>query len=501
MILAAIIAVYLLVATTFALTKSPGNDEGWFAAPAWNLAVNGTLGMPALEPTGSWLRADLPGIREHTYWNMPLGMVAQGAWFRLFGFGLVTMRTLSIVWGLVALVSWFLIICSVTGDRAAAMISAALLSLDYTFLWGASDGRIDMMCFALGSAGMAAYLWLRERDLRIAILVSHTLAAAGLFTHPNGLLALLSLAFLALYYDAKRLKARDALACLPYFSGVAGWAWYASVAPAQFLAQFAANAGAKSGSRLASLTHPFDTLMSEIVGRYAAHFGLIPVWTDATSRWNLFIPLIYWIVTISVIVSGVRKRPGVRVLLGISAIFLVMLVLNGMRLHFYLIYAMPVYAALAGAWSVYMSRRRAMIFVPLLLCPLIFLQTRTIVNLVRGDKYHTVWQPAMEYIKLHANPDAVVAGNSTAGFALGFSQLVDDERIGYLSLISPDWLIADRFYPMFWSSFRGEQPEIARYIIMKQQSEYEQVFSNEYYTIYRRRRDSTDDAPLSVAKQ
>ena len=50
-ILAAGAALYLAASVSLALTKSPGNDEGWFANPAHNLAVDGTLAMPVLEPT------------------------------------------------------------------------------------------------------------------------------------------------------------------------------------------------------------------------------------------------------------------------------------------------------------------------------------------------------------------------------------------------------------------------------------------------------------------
>ncbi len=498
-ILAAVLAIYLLGAIAFALTKSPGNDEGWFAAPAYNLATNGTLGMLALEPNGSWVRADLTGIREHTYWNIPLGMVAHAAWFRLVGFGLFPMRVLSILWGVVVLGAWFFIIRSLTRDVVSALLGVALLSIDYTFLWGASDGRVDMMCLALGSSGMAAYLLLRERDLSAAVLISNTLAAAGLFTHPNGLLAITALGFLMLYYDARQLSKRDLVAALPYILGLVAWGFYIHTAPVQFVAQFGANAAVKSGSRLAIVMHPLSALFAEIVAGYAAHFGLLSVWTDRTTPWNLLIPAIYWTALISMALSHARKHRGNRALVAITAIFFLLMTLNGLKLQFYLVYVMPTYAAVMGVWVRHMLRGRLIVLVPLLVVPLLLLQLNTIVRLAGADRYHKTYLPAMQYLRRNMKPDSVVMANSSAAFALGYNQLVDDERVGYFSSVAPDFLVADRFYPIFWSGFRGEQPEIAQYVVSKRQSQYTPVFRNEYYTIYRRT--SVPDRSLIAAKR
>ncbi|HSU60928.1 MAG TPA: hypothetical protein VLI55_16570 [Bryobacteraceae bacterium] len=43
------------------------------------------MGTPSLELTGSWVNADLKGINQYTYWVMPVGLLLQGAWFKVFG--------------------------------------------------------------------------------------------------------------------------------------------------------------------------------------------------------------------------------------------------------------------------------------------------------------------------------------------------------------------------------------------------------------------------------
>ena len=486
-ILGAGTALYLVFSIALALTKSPGNDEGWFAAPAYNLATQGSLAMPVLEPTGSWLRADLTGIRRHTYWNMPLCMVVDGAWFRLAGFGLRSMRMLSVLLGLIVLGSWFVIILVLTRDRVAAYLGFLFLAFDYTFLWGASDGRPDILCMALGSLGLASYLTLRERNQLAAILVSNTVAAAGFFTHPNGLLAAAALGFLTLYFDARKLRMRHLVAALPYLIGALAWMCYIGEDPNSFLAQFAANASVGSGTRWAVFSSPLKTLYNELLLRYLAHFGLLPVWTDATSPWNVLIPVVYFASLISASLSGIRKDRGNRALLIMAAIFFVMLTANGIKLQFYLVYVMPSYAAVLGMWTRYMSQRPAIVFVPVLLAPLLFLQCATLVQLIRGDTYHRSYLPAMDYVKRHVQPDSVVIGNTTAVFALGFEHLIDDERLGYSSSVVPDIVIVDRFYPKFWTGFRGDQPEVEQYVALEIGAGYECKFENQYYAVYQRR--------------
>lgn len=488
-ILAVAAAIYLVCTIGFALTKSPSNDEGWFAAPAYNLATHGTLGILALEPTGSWLAADLTGIRKHTYWNMPVGMVTQAAWFRLVGFGLLPMRILSILCGLVVLGSWFVIVLVLTEDRVAAYFALFLLAIDYTFLFGAADGRIDMLCLALGSAGMALYLGLRQSNFTAAILISNTCAAAGLFTHPNGIIPVLAIAGLTLYYDARRLRIRHLVAGVPYVAIVSGWLLYISQSPSDFLAQFGANSSIGGGTRFAIFKSPVSTLKLELLLRYMAHFGLQPIWTDETNHWNILIPIVYWAAMISALFSGIAKQRGNRVLLAYLLFGFFMFASNGLKLQFYLVYLMPAYAAVLAVWARYMSQRPAVVFVPVLMAPLLCLQVNTIVQLVRGDRYHTVYLPAMQYVQRNAGPASIVMGNSTAAFALGFGSLVDDERIGYFSSITPDLIVADRFYPTFWRGFSRSQPETEHYVRRKMGAEFEPRFENEYYVIYGRRKD------------
>ena len=98
-----IVVGYLTLASWQARTTYPWSNEAWFASPALNLLHKGFMGTTILESRGTWLE----GLDRHTYWILPLHILAQTAWYKLFGFSLLTLRSLSILWGAVVLVAWF----------------------------------------------------------------------------------------------------------------------------------------------------------------------------------------------------------------------------------------------------------------------------------------------------------------------------------------------------------------------------------------------------------
>ena len=185
--LALIVAVYLGLGLTNAISRPPSCDEGWFGDAAYNLAYRGFMGTTVLDPASStWKSVKLTGIDRHTYWVMPLSLVANAAGFGIFGFGIFPMRLLSLLWGGVALAAWGLILWKLTGQPLVTLGSLGLIAVDYHFLLGAADGRMDMMTVALGWSGVAAYLLLRERRFAVAVLVSQSLTAMACFTGLTG---------------------------------------------------------------------------------------------------------------------------------------------------------------------------------------------------------------------------------------------------------------------------------------------------------------------------
>src|ERR1051325_9152189 len=125
----AVVSLYAALTIGVSLTKPPEIDEGWFASPALNLVTKGSMGTTVLESSGT-VTSRLAGINQHTYWVMPLHLLAQAGGDEVFGVSLFSMRTLSIAWGLVALASWFLIMKSLSGSQKLAMMAFAFIALD-----------------------------------------------------------------------------------------------------------------------------------------------------------------------------------------------------------------------------------------------------------------------------------------------------------------------------------------------------------------------------------
>jgi 4-amino-4-deoxy-L-arabinose transferase-like glycosyltransferase len=212
-----ILLVFVALAIFCAHTNLPWSDEAWFASPAFNLITKGNFGTSVLDPTASFRTNNLTGIHEHTYWIVPLFPLVEAAWFRATGYGLMQVRYLSIVWGLVALWAWYRMLKILTGDERVAVLAMGLMAIDFTFVWTSSVGRMDMMCAALGGAGLTAFLIMRERNFTRAVLVSQSLIVAAGLSHPMAAGYACGLLALTLYWDRKRIRPLHVLvAAAPY---------------------------------------------------------------------------------------------------------------------------------------------------------------------------------------------------------------------------------------------------------------------------------------------
>src|SRR5258708_435462 len=175
---------WIALAVGLSVTRAPWSNEAWTAIPASNLAQHGVMATTVLEFRNTWLQ----GLDRHTYWLMPLHLLVQAAWYKLIGFSLLHQRLLSVISGAVLLVCWSRIVLLLTGLRSGALAAFLVIGFEGNFLMGAANGRMDMMCAALGSAAIAAWLELRTAAPRLALLAAHSLAAAAIFTHPCGVL-------------------------------------------------------------------------------------------------------------------------------------------------------------------------------------------------------------------------------------------------------------------------------------------------------------------------
>lgn len=486
-ILALAIIVFLTLTIWSALTTRPESDEGSFASPALNLAQNGFFGTTVFEME----KSTLTRINERTYWVMPLFLLDASLSFKIFGYGLFTMRLVSIFWGLILLISWYLIILKFSDNKTYASVSTALLASSYVILSTATIARPDTMCASLGFAAFAVFLWLRERNLLLAILISQTLVVLSGLTHFLGFLAFLGLLFLTFYYDFRSIRWKHlVVAVLPYLIGgsIFGW-WIMQDFPA-FKDQFIDNAMASG--RMKGFSSPFDVITKEFTVRYPRAFGLLENTAGHSGPIYLkSLMLVGFVLGIFGVLFTSELRKKFKALLILTAIyFFTMAFLDGQKLAVYLIYIVPFYLALFGIWFCHLWEK-GWIPRPLLalgLTGFLFIGIGGIALRCRQNTYGNFYAPAINYINQNAVANDLVMGGPEARFALkDFRNHVADGAFGYHTGKRPKYIIYDPGTEDSWKDSKTHFPEFYEYLPKLLQEEYTIAYENTAYKIYVRK--------------
>jgi hypothetical protein len=491
-VLGAILGLSVFLSGAFAWTKRPWCDEAWFASPAYNLLNRGSMGTTILDPHGFAYTPDLKSIDRFTFWVMPAYFVAQAAWSAVVGFGLISMRCLSIAWSAVALLSWFVIMRWITGNRNLALIAVFLLGTEQQFIRSAGFGRMDMMCFALGLASLAVYLYLREQRFTLAVMVSGCLAAVALFTHPNGVFSTLILSGFLLWLDRKRITPKIVLlSALPLVILGSLWATYTLQAPEAFLAQI------HSQSSFFELqSNPFRALAAEISGRYQLPYALSAPFPVSVG--SLILCAYALAIILNLAVPTLRRSRASRVLLAMATFEFVMQ-LCVKKSWYYLVYVLPFYTGLltlAMHW-IWLKGRSWKSSVCFALMMITAVNMGFILVRVRHDDRRP-FQEVVNYLRQNASRGDLIMGSGELGFGLGFDgQVLDDARLGFLSGRTPRFVVIEPQYRSYWFPWlRVHEPAAAAHIaaILKQYhlvydqslNKKDKWFNDWPYQIYRR---------------
>ena len=475
-----ILIIYCVAAFGIALTKAPFCDEGWLASPGLNLLRHGHMETSLIEPAGSFL----VGIDHYTYWVMPLWLLASAVFYKLFGFGLTTLRSLSLLWGAIGICACFAIGRKLTGKSSTAVLACAILACDTNFILNGAAGRMDMMSAVCGLSGIAVYLWMRERDLTRAVIASHSLVAAGVFSHPNGIVAFLCLCFLTVYLDFSKIRwFHLGVAAAPYLAGMAAWGWYISYDPHAFVSQFAGNAS--PASRGLVFHAPFAALKLEVTKRYLDGYSF---YSPGLKKLRV-VPLPLYLVSFigCVCTPGIRRNRYLRAALllcvvSVSALFLV----DGIKRSFYLVHVLVPLALVSSIWITWIwdRWRRARLPLALALASVYMIQLGGIVTLIRKHDRLREFQPMIAFLNQHRRPDTVIMGPSELGFALGYNPpLVDDYRLGYFSGKHAQYVVVDDNYRALINDLKTDNPPVYRSVTDRLAHEYHPVWQDGLYQI------------------
>lgn len=479
-LLLVILIVFLLLSVGTIRTKLPFGDEAWYGDPALNLATQGSMGTRVLESAGV---PRLQGIHEHSYWAMPLYIVAEAGWFRMSGFGLIRQRLMSTLWGVVLLTSWMMFLAKLFDDWKIALLTGGLLAVDEIVVTIGSVGRTDMMCSALGCAALASYLCLRENSVSRAVLVSQTFVVASGMTHPNGLLYFEVLLLTSLWFDRDRLFLRHVgLAIFPYTVGAFLWGLYIAEDPSDFRAQFGISAGARLGGAIS----PWIALKREIVWRYLGTywFGSGPH-SSGLGRLRIIILMVYLMgVAGALLVPAIRKRKPVQLLLILTGLtFFSMVFYEGAKQTFYLILILPYFAALSATCFLHYRVKRP-VFVVIVIFIVVSLNVAPLVYRMRRNDYRSQYLTAVRFLERKLPDNGTLMGGAELGYALGFDRVIDDHTLGYDSRKRANLLAVNADYEEWRETFRTQRPEVDHYIQDTLSRNYDLVFDSGAYKIY-----------------
>jgi hypothetical protein len=482
------VVLYLGLATALAITKLPGRDEAWFSSPALDLIINGTMTTPVLEHSATWHY----GLDLHTYWLPPLHFLVAAAWFKVFGFGIVILRSLSVMWGLIALAAWFVFMARVTNSSNVALGTTVLVGVDYFFLLVASDGRMDKMSHALYAAALGVYVSLRESRLGHAVFWSQLLVVGAGLTHPNGLVGFASVAVLVTYYhDFKRLTVNHwILAATPYALGAAGWGLYILQDPHLFVSQFLGNArvaAVATGSVTSPWSSPLLALKAEVTHRYLSSFGLGPG-MPLVNRFKGVILVAYalgWLGTLLMAV-GRRTRPAT-LLFALTLTTFLVLTVSPTKSWYYLVHITPFLAGCLtfSAWEVAAGKGRQLLALSILSL-LLIVDVAGVVYRIATNPMGRVYDPVVACVKRHSHGDDLVMGDASLLFRLWPTRrTLDDYDLGYYSGHQPAVIVANDFD----RAMQRDSPYITRLL----HNDFRLVCHFADYQVYRRAESSSTE--------
>lgn len=483
LIILGILAGYLALAVSLARVRPPHDDEGNFGNAAVTFIERHELAMPMSNKV--WL----PGLDKHMYVTMPLYFVGLAAWFKVFGVGLITMRYYSIMWGVLLLVSWYIIVRVLSGEATTALLSMLLIGCNYDYA-NLTSGRYDVMSAALSAAGIAAYLAVRERSVGLALLVSNILVAAACMSHPYGLFGFVGLAILVLGFDRRSIKPIYMLvSALPYVVALGAWGLYVLQDPVIARVQFHGNAQ----NRLLYLFHPLAGWVAEVKERYLVIAGgLRPGVPNYMKLKLVVLAAIAASIAACIALPEIRRHKGYRLLLAVTAVWFVMLVtLDSTKTYIYLVHIWPAYFALMAIClaTVMKMGKLARCAAVAAVVGLVLFSFISVGYRVRLNSYDRVFVPAERYLEQRMKDNVLVIAPAEFGFALGFEKhVLNDRNLGYKMGVKPEYIVIDREWEQQIVQVKKMDPARRAYMDNLLSTQYQLEFTSksgfDFYRIY-----------------
>jgi len=199
----AVFAIVYLTSTIFMLDRFPKVwiDTAWSAIAPYTLVNEGMLANP-MSPQA--------GLDQHILVPYVFHRLLLAANYKVFGFGLLQSRFLSVMCGLALLVITFWFTRKFFG-RSVATITAAILVTENVFFVTSRTVRPDIVVTLLALSSLFLFLtYLHREDSPYLLFSSGLILGVATYTHPNALLFLVAILFL-IFNDQRKLAFQSRL--------------------------------------------------------------------------------------------------------------------------------------------------------------------------------------------------------------------------------------------------------------------------------------------------
>ncbi len=488
---ALILGLYIALAIGVASTAAPWCDEAWLSNPALTFLRKGYFGTPILTSFGWGPPQNLLHIQQKTYWIMPLHMIVQAGWYRLFGYSLLTLRTLSVFFGAILVGALGSLAYSLTNRRRVALLSMAIAGTDYFLMTRAADGRMDMMAAAFEISALAVYAAGREKHFTRTVLLSGALAAVAAFTHPvGGFFAFSGVAILALCLDRRRIRLHHiVLFGVPAIVIGCCYGLYVLQDLPAFRAQMSGNAY----GRWEGVSNLYWSVYRELRYKYFAAFGLNSFSSISLQDLRLIPLALYVGAAIALSLSKqLRRKPGIRALLWVIAFFVFGgMAFDGAKRWYYLIYVVPVFALCLATWlDWFLAKGSALrVFAMAAVALILAIDIGGTLFRIHKNDLRNSFGKAAEFVRLHDPEHALIYGSGELGFDLGFPDyLVDDISLGYFSGRKAKLIFIPGVYWEMWiSNMPPRAPAVGAFEKSTLARDYKLAYHTSDYQIYERK--------------
>jgi 4-amino-4-deoxy-L-arabinose transferase-like glycosyltransferase len=242
-----IILIAYLFCSFFMVTKFPRVwiDTSWTVIPAYTLAREGELSNPTLRGGGGSAQHILaPGVSQ---------AVLLATTYKIFGFGLVQSRALSIFAGFFLILSTFYF-AKRYYDDTIALLAIIIMASDNVFFVTSRTVRPDILLALFSASGFFLFLHALETKSLKSFTFSGMLVGVSLYTHPNSFLVLVAITVILFWrFGFSMFKSKlfwtFSLFCLIAFTP---YAWYVIKEDygnglSHFMAQLGGRAGFLNG--------------------------------------------------------------------------------------------------------------------------------------------------------------------------------------------------------------------------------------------------------------